>query len=231
VILRAPLMLQVRSRSCRWLSVVTAGESTCWRGGVTWPRGVVPCCRPAACSRTAASSWGPRMGGLPDDRDREGKAASESDFFRAGGPGHQAKVVNAGQQLQPDREIFPWGRPFPPLLPVRSTSPWVLGIRPGLRVIDGHLTMGMPGGVSVADGSPSLNPVKPQWSALGGQLQELPRGGLNSARRCCCAARPSRPVRPPRYLAEAVGARRRREQPRAGRGESRLEGLTSPCAR
>src|SRR5215468_813473 len=112
---------------------------------------------------------GTAMGGLQTIETVKA-GGSESDFF-ARWAGYQAKVVNAGQQLQLT-EIFLGA--VPPLL-LSVNVALVLGIG-GLRVIDGHLTMGM----LVAFQSLTLaflNPVN-RLVGLGGQLQEL-QSGLN----------------------------------------------------
>jgi NHLM bacteriocin system ABC transporter peptidase/ATP-binding protein len=112
---------------------------------------------------------GTAMGGLQTIETVKA-SGSEADFF-ARWAGYQAKVVNAGQQLQLT-EIFLGA--VPPLLLAVNVA-LVLGIG-GLRVIDGHLTMGM----LVAFQSLTLaflNPVN-RLVGLGGQLQEL-QSGLN----------------------------------------------------
>jgi NHLM bacteriocin system ABC transporter peptidase/ATP-binding protein len=112
---------------------------------------------------------GTAMGGLQTIETVKA-SGSEADFF-ARWAGHQAKVVNAGQQLQLT-EIFLGA--VPPLL-LSVNVALVLGIG-GLRVIDGHLTMGM----LMAFQSLTLaflNPVN-RLVGLGGQLQEL-QSGLN----------------------------------------------------
>jgi NHLM bacteriocin system ABC transporter peptidase/ATP-binding protein len=112
---------------------------------------------------------GTAMGGLQTIETLKA-GGSESDFF-ARWAGHQAKVVNATQQLQLT-ELFLGA--VPPLL-LSVNVALVLGIG-GLRVIDGHLTMGM----LMAFQSLTLaflNPVN-RLVGLGGQLQEL-QSGLN----------------------------------------------------
>lgn len=112
---------------------------------------------------------GTAMGGLQTIETLKA-GGSESDFF-ARWAGHQAKVVNAGQQLQLT-ELFLGA--VPPLL-LSINVALVLGVG-GLRVIDGHLTMGM----LMAFQSLTLaflNPVN-RLVGLGGQLQEL-QSGLN----------------------------------------------------
>ena len=120
---------------------------------------------------------GTAMGGLQTIETVKA-GGSESDFF-ARWAGYQAKVVNAGQQLQLT-EIFLGA--VPPLL-LSVNVALVLGIG-GLRVIDGHLTMGM----LVAFQSLTLaflNPVN-RMVGLGGQLQEL-QSGLNRLDDVLCA--------------------------------------------
>jgi NHLM bacteriocin system ABC transporter peptidase/ATP-binding protein len=112
---------------------------------------------------------GTAMGGLQTIETVKASGA-EADFF-ARWAGHQAKVVNASQQLQLT-EIFLGA--VPPLL-LSVNVALVLGIG-GLRVIDGHLTMGM----LMAFQSLTLVFLAPvnRMVALGGQLQEI-QNGLN----------------------------------------------------
>jgi NHLM bacteriocin system ABC transporter peptidase/ATP-binding protein len=112
---------------------------------------------------------GTAMGGLQTIETVKA-SASEPDFFSRWA-GHQAKVVNASQQLQLT-EIFLGA--VPPLL-LSINVALVLGIG-GLRVIDGHLTMGM----LMAFQSLTLAFLAPvnRLVVLGGQLQEL-QSGLN----------------------------------------------------
>jgi NHLM bacteriocin system ABC transporter peptidase/ATP-binding protein len=110
---------------------------------------------------------GTAMGGLQTIETVKA-GGSESDFF-ARWAGHQAKVVNANQGLQLT-ELFLGA--VPPLLMAVNIA-LVLGIG-GLRVIDGHLTMGM----LVAFQSLTLaflNPVN-RLVGLVGQLQEVQNG-------------------------------------------------------
>jgi NHLM bacteriocin system ABC transporter peptidase/ATP-binding protein len=112
---------------------------------------------------------GTAMGGLQTIETVKA-SGSESDFF-ARWAGYQAKVVNASQGLQLT-ELFLGA--VPPLL-LSVNVALVLGIG-GMRVIDGHLTMGM----LVAFQSLTLAFLAPvnRMVSLGGQLQEL-QSGLN----------------------------------------------------
>lgn len=112
---------------------------------------------------------GTAMGGLQTIETVKA-SGSEQDFF-ARWAGHQAKVSNAAQQMRLT-EIFLGA--VPPLL-LSINVALVLGLG-GLRVIDGHLTMGM----LVAFQSLTLAFLTPvnRLVGLGGQLQEL-QGGLN----------------------------------------------------
>jgi NHLM bacteriocin system ABC transporter peptidase/ATP-binding protein len=151
---------------------------------------------------------GTAMGGLQTIETVKA-SGSESDFF-ARWAGHQAKVVNANQQLQLT-EIFLGA--VPPLL-LSVNVALVLGIG-GMRVIDGHLTMGM----LMAFQSLTLAFLTPinRLVGLGGQLQEI----QNSLNRLDDVLRA--PLDPSaRDLAEP-SARGNADSSSAD-GESRLEG-------
>jgi NHLM bacteriocin system ABC transporter peptidase/ATP-binding protein len=112
---------------------------------------------------------GTAMGGLQTIETLKA-SGSESDFF-ARWAGYQAKVANASQKLQLTERLL---GAVPPLLMAVNVA-LVLGVG-GLRVMDGHLTMGM----LMAFQSLTLaflNPVN-RLVGLGGQLQEV-KGGLN----------------------------------------------------
>jgi ABC-type bacteriocin/lantibiotic exporter with double-glycine peptidase domain len=160
---------------------------------------------------------GTAMGGLQTIETLKA-GGSEPDFF-ARWAGHQAKVVNANQGLQLT-ELFLGA--VPPLL-LSVNVALVLGIG-GLRVIDGHLTMGM----LMAFQSLTLAFLTPvnRLVGLGGQLQEL-QSGLNRLDDVLRA-----PLDPSaRDLAEpAIEQPRRHSAPRgddaptSADGASRLEG-------
>lgn len=120
---------------------------------------------------------GTAMGGLQTIETVKA-SGSEPDFF-ARWAGYQAKVVNATQQLQLT-EIFLGA--VPPLL-LSVNVALVLGIG-GLRVIDGHLTMGMLMTFQALTLA-FLAPVN-RLVGLGGQLQEL-QAGLNRLDDVLCA--------------------------------------------
>jgi NHLM bacteriocin system ABC transporter peptidase/ATP-binding protein len=154
---------------------------------------------------------GTAMGGLQTIETVKA-GGSESDFF-ARWAGHQAKVVNADQQLQLT-ELFLTA--VPPLL-LSVNVALVLGIG-GLRVIDGHLTMGM----LVAFQSLTLAFLTPvnRMVGLGGQLQEI-QNGLNRLDDVLRA-----PLDPSaRDLAEPSEPSERGDDARSSAdGETRLEG-------
>jgi NHLM bacteriocin system ABC transporter peptidase/ATP-binding protein len=112
---------------------------------------------------------GTAMGGLQTIETLKA-GGSESDFF-ARWSGYQAKVANAFQELQLTTQVLSAVPPF--LLAVNTAL--VLGIG-GLRVMDGHLTMGM----LVAFQALMLAFLAPinRMVTLGGQLQEV-RGDMN----------------------------------------------------
>jgi NHLM bacteriocin system ABC transporter peptidase/ATP-binding protein len=112
---------------------------------------------------------GTAMGGLQTIETLKA-SGSESDFF-ARWSGYQAKVVNAVPELQFTTQLLGVVPPF--LLSLNTAL--VLGIG-GLRVMDGHLTMGM----LVAFQSLMLAFLTPinKLVTLGGQLQEV-KGDMN----------------------------------------------------
>ncbi len=113
-------------------------------------------------------AMGTAMGGLQTIETLKA-TGSESDFF-ARWSGQQAKVVNAHQRLQLATELL---GAVPPLLMTLDTA-LILGVG-GLRVMDGHLSMGM----LVAFQSLVLLFLTPvnRLVALGGTLQEV-RGDM-----------------------------------------------------
>src|SRR6185503_2978877 len=112
---------------------------------------------------------GTAMGGLQTIETLKA-SGSESDFF-ARWSGYQAKVVNAFQELQLTTQLL---SAVPPFLMSLNTA-LILGIG-GLRVMEGHLTMGM----LVAFQSLMLAFLSPinKLVTLGGQLQEV-KGDMN----------------------------------------------------
>ncbi len=112
---------------------------------------------------------GTAMGGLQTIETLKA-SGSESDFF-ARWAGHQAKVLNTYQDLQLTTLLLSAVPPF--LLSVNTAL--TLGIG-GLRVMDGHLTMGM----LVAFQALMLAFLSPinRLVSLGGQLQEI-RGSMS----------------------------------------------------
>jgi NHLM bacteriocin system ABC transporter peptidase/ATP-binding protein len=113
-------------------------------------------------------AMGTAMGGLQTIETLKA-TGSESDFF-ARWSGQQAKVVNAHQRLQLTTELL---SAVPPLLLTLDTA-LILGVG-GLRVMDGHLSMGM----LVAFQSLVLLFLSPvnRLVTLGGTLQEV-RGDM-----------------------------------------------------
>ena len=113
-------------------------------------------------------AMGTAMGGLQTIETLKA-TGSESDFF-ARWSGQQAKVVNAHQRLQLTTELL---GAVPPLLLTLDTA-LILGVG-GLRVMDGHLSMGM----LVAFQSLVLLFLSPvnRLVTLGGTLQEI-RGDM-----------------------------------------------------
>lgn len=113
-------------------------------------------------------AMGTAMGGLQTIETLKA-TGSESDFF-ARWSGQQAKVVNAHQRLQLATELL---GAVPPLLLALDTA-LVLGVG-GLRVMDGHLSMGM----LVAFQALALLFLSPvnRLVTLGGTLQEV-RGDM-----------------------------------------------------
>ena len=112
---------------------------------------------------------GAAMGGLQTIETLKA-SGSESDFFSRWA-GHQAKVLNAFQELQLATLFLSAVPPF--LLSVNGTL--ILGLG-GLRVIDGHLTMGMLMAFQALMLA-FLSPVN-RLVTLGGQLQEI-KGSMN----------------------------------------------------
>ncbi len=107
---------------------------------------------------------GAAMGGLQTIETLKA-GGSESDFF-ARWSGYQAKVLNGFQELQLTTQFL---SAVPPFLMAVNTA-LILGVG-GLRVMDGHLTMGM----LVAFQSLMLAFLSPvnRLVSLGGQLQEV----------------------------------------------------------
>jgi NHLM bacteriocin system ABC transporter peptidase/ATP-binding protein len=112
---------------------------------------------------------GTSMGGLQTIETLKA-AGTESDFF-ARWSGYQAKVANGYQQLQLTTLFLSAVPPF--LLSVNTAL--VLGIG-GLRVMDGHLTMGMLVAFQALMMA-FLSPIN-KLVQLGGQVQEI-RGDMN----------------------------------------------------
>jgi NHLM bacteriocin system ABC transporter peptidase/ATP-binding protein len=142
---------------------------------------------------------------------------SESDFF-ARWAGYQAKVANASQRLQLTERLL---GAVPPLLMSVNVA-LVLGIG-GLRVMDGHLTMGM----LMAFQSLTLAFLTPvnRLVGLGGQLQEV-KGGLNRLDDVLRA-----PLDPKaRPIIEAAAPNSQTPNGQTSNGQSpKLEGYLSMC--
>ena len=111
---------------------------------------------------------GAAMGGLQTIETLKA-TGSESDFFSRWA-GYQAKVVNASQQLSLTTQLLSAVPPF--LLSVNTAL--VLGIG-GLRVMDGHLSMGMLMAFQALM-TAFINPVN-RMVTLGSTLHEV-RGGM-----------------------------------------------------
>jgi NHLM bacteriocin system ABC transporter peptidase/ATP-binding protein len=120
-------------------------------------------------SQDRGKAMGVAMGGLQTIETLKA-TGSESDFF-ARWSGHQAKVVNADQQLQFQTQML---SAVPPTLLTINTAV-ILGLG-GARVIDGVLTMGMLIAFQTLMNS-FLSPVN-RMVNLGGTLQEV-RGDMN----------------------------------------------------
>ncbi|HEX8391718.1 MAG TPA: NHLP family bacteriocin export ABC transporter peptidase/permease/ATPase subunit [Longimicrobium sp.] len=120
-------------------------------------------------AQDAGKLMGTAMGGLQTIESLKA-TGSESDFF-ARWSGYQAKVINASQQLSVTSQVLAQVPPF--LLSINTAL--LLGFG-GMRVMDGHLSMGMLMAFQALMLA-FVNPVN-RLVSLGGTLQEV-RGDMN----------------------------------------------------